>query len=512
MAYERKTISSIKWIFEIFISIFLIALQLVIYYLLFVGIRTIPYIYMVFFILAIILVIRLFNSSDNISYKLAWTIIILLFNVSGSILYLLFGRGHSLPKRKYRKIAGYLNKYVSESEILKEVKEVDQFGHKSFKLLNAQTGLYPYRYEDGSFYSDGKKMFDAMIESIDNAKKYIFMEFFIIASGKMLDRLIEHLVEASQRGVEIKIIYDYVGCHVPKVLKKEDKIRIESIPNCKFVTYNPISIKLNLGINYRDHRKILLVDGLESFVGGINIADEYIHEKERFGYWRDNGMKLVGEASYNYLLIFLQNWFMSTKEPLDIEKYRYKNKKTNGNGYVFPFGDGPSQKTNPAYDLFTQLISNAKESILISTPYFVIDTEFVKNLINAIKSGVNVKILIPGIADKKIVKFMATKPLKEIVLAGGEVYEFKPGFNHAKTVMIDSQYAVLGTINIDYRSLFLHFECANYMVLSPIIKEIEDDFYKDLAISRKIEIKDLKKENIFKRFIRFLLSLFTPLI
>lgn len=505
-------ISPIKIILRVIISIVLIALQLFIYYLLFVGSFNLPYVYLISFIVSIVLVIHLYNSNDNVSYKIVWIMIILLFNVTGPLLYLCFGNGNNLPIRKNKKITGYLLSLIEENDVKEDILMNDLLGGRCVSFLHETTGFYPYHNQGEEFYSDGSLMFDKMIEEIDKAKKYIFLEYFIVASGNMLDRLITHLLMAKERGVEIKFIYDYVGCNVPKVLKKKDKKRLIEVTNNNFIPYNPLGINFNLGINYRDHRKILIVDGISAFVGGINIADEYIHEKTRFGFWRDNGMKITGDATYNYLLMFAAMWYMSTKEMLDIKKYKNESKLEKQKGYIFPFSDGPINRINPAYDLFLKLINNAKEKIYISTPYLVIDNLFLKAISDQAKSGLDVSILVPEIPDKKIVYMMSENNFKKLIDAGVKIYKYKGGFNHAKTLIVDSKYSVIGTINTDYRSMFLHFECGNFLIDTPKVKEIEEDYLKNIDKSILVNQEDLKKINPFKKIFSFLLSIFSPLV
>ena len=510
MGIDERTISSpIKLVLRIVVAVLLIALQFLFYWWLFVGSFQLPYIYFLSFILSIILIIKLYNSNDNVSYKILWIIIMLLFSGTGPILYLCFGNGNNLPKRKYKKINGLLQLEVDNLEILNEIKTFDNNSYKYSTFLHNVTGFYPSNNQGEIFFSDGYDLFNKMIEEIKKANKYIFLEYFIVASGQMLDELILNLEEAASRGVEIKFIYDYVGCNVPKVLKKNDLKRLKSIPGCEMVCYNPPGITLNLGINYRDHRKILLIDGDRCFVGGINIADEYIHKREKYGFWRDNGMMICGDACYNYLLLFAKNWYMSTNNKLDINNYKSKTKLQNQEGYIFAFGDGPHNKLNPTYDLFLKMIENAKESIYISTPYLIIDNVFLKVLANQAKSGVEVAILVPEIADKKLVYLMTENNFTEVIKAGGKIFKFKGGFNHAKTLIIDDEYAVVGTVNIDYRSMFLHFECCNLLLKTPEIKTIKKDFEETLLVCDEVNLN--KKRNPFKKLLSFFLSIFGPL-
>ena len=392
-----------------------------------------------------------------------------------------------------------------------DIKEEDNLSFRLSSLVYNLTGLYPHPNQGEEFYSDGLILFNEMLNEIDKAQKYIFLEYFIVASGVMFDELYSHLKMASERNVEIKFIYDYVGCNVPKVLSKKDLKRLKDLSNVTVTSFNPPGINLNFGINYRDHRKILLIDGMCAFVGGINIADEYIHKKEKYGFWRDNGMKINGSACFNYLIMFAKNWYMCTDEKLDIKKNKPEYSLKSLEGYIYPIGDGPENKLNPIYDIYLKMIENAKESIYISTPYFIIDNLFLKALVNQALSGVEVIILLPEIPDKKLVYMMSENNFYEIIKAGGKIYKYKGGFNHAKTLVVDSKYSIVGTVNVDYRSMFLHFECCNLLLGTSCIKKIEEDFLNVVSDSILVMLEESKKRNMFKKITSFFLSILGPL-
>ena len=222
-------------------------------------------------------------------------------------------------------------------------------------------------------------------------------------------------------------------------------------------------------------------------------------------------MKIMGEACYNYLILFAKNWYMSTDNQLEIEKYKGKKTYKKSEGYIFPFGDGPHNKLNPTYDVYVKLIENAKKSIYISTPYLVIDSVFLKLLANQAKAGVEVIILVPEVADKKLVYLMTENNFQQLIDAGGKIYKFKNGFNHAKTLIIDDNYAVVGTVNIDYRSMFLHFECCNLLMKTPVIHKIKEDFEHDLLISEEVNREVVNQMDPLKKLLSFILSIFGPL-
>ncbi len=349
-----------------------------------------------------------------------------------------------------------------------------------------------------------------MLDKIKNARKYIFLEFFIIAEDKVFDELFPILVQKANDGIEVKIIYDAIGSGA--VMRNKTVRKLNKTPNFKMVSYQPWGINFNLAVNYRDHRKIVVVDGLYSFVGGMNLADEYVHRTTRFGHWRDNGMLIEGESCYSYTLLFAQNWYMSTKEMLVIEDYKAVCEVSEQNGYVLPFGDGPTNRKNASYELFLSLIHNAKKSICISTPYFIIDSEFISALVQAVNSGVEVNLLIPGIPDKKMVYQVTQAHLKKLLESGANVYEYSAGFNHAKNIIVDNKYAFIGTTNLDYRSLFLHFECGNLLINTDSIIEMQNDFNSVISSSKCLDIEEWKKRSIINKTIPFVVTILGPLL
>ncbi len=508
---ERRTLSIIQVFLRTLIGLALVSSQLLVYYILINRAKNVPGISIISFVFCLIVVSHIYNSKKNPSYKLTWTIVCFIFNFIGPLLYLIFGNGNNLPKRKNKKILAYLDCKMNTTSALEELKLEDEIGYKHAILLNHNTSGYAlYSHVPNKFYKDGLDLYNAMIDKIKNAKKFIFLEFFIIAEDKVFDELFPILVDKANSGIEVKIIYDAIGSST--VLRNRVVRKLNKNNNFKMVAYNPWGVNMNLAVNYRDHRKIVIVDGFYAFVGGMNLADEYVHKTKRFGYWRDNGMLIAGEAVYSYTLLFTQNWYMSTKKMLLIEDYKAYKPITTAKGYVFPFGDGPTNSNYAAYELFLSLIHNAKKSIYLSTPYFIIDSQFIAALVQAINSGIDVKLLIPGIPDKKMVYQVTQAHLKTILEAGGEVYEYSPGFNHAKNVIVDGKYAFVGTVNLDYRSMFLHFECGNFLINTDSIPEIESDFLEAVSKSKKLELEEWKKRSIINKTIPFVVTILGPLL
>ena len=349
-----------------------------------------------------------------------------------------------------------------------------------------------------------------MLNTIKNAKKYVFLEYFILSDGVLLEELISVLAELGNKGIEIKIIYDDIGSK--RALSSKTINRLIDIPNLKLAVYEPLGLNINPAVNYRDHRKICIVDGLYAYCGGDNLADEYIHLKKRFGFWRDNALFYDGEAVFSFIAMFLNMWYSSTKEKIDVVKYipKYEAKETTG--FVIPFSDGPDCDKHVAYDVFLSLITSATKTLYISTPYFIIDDEMINAICLAKKSGVDVKLLVPKIPDKKTVFMLTRAHYKKLLYNGIEIYEYIPGFNHAKNIIVDDKYAFCGTINMDYRSLFLHYECGSVISLNAEVKEMSKDFLAACAVSDNYTLDEWNDRNIFGKFFAFLLRIFAPML
>ena len=325
-----------------------------------------------------------------------------------------------------------------------------------------------------------------------------------------MDMLYPVLEQKGKEGVKIRILYDDIGSR-GRVNRKLIR-KLLQIDNCIINNYQPLGLNLNFLVNYRDHRKIYIIDGKIAYCGGDNLADEYVHFKERFGYWRDNCGKFQGKIVKSFLNMFAEMWYTSTKQILDKEFFDVKDDIFLDNkGYMIAFGDGPSNNANPAYDLFQSMICSATKYVYISTPYFIIDDVMISTIALKAKSGVDVCILTPKIPDKKSVFYMSRENYRDILKAGGRVYEYTPGFNHAKNIIVDDKKAFIGTINMDYRSLFLHYECGALILDDPEIIKMKQDFEKAILESEEVDYIKWKKRPWYQRLSAFILNLFAPL-
>ena len=505
---ERLSLPIWKRLLLHLITLIILAAQIAIIYFMVLGViesnKGLNFIYFIVEGVALLQVIYVLYKPMNINYKLTWCVCILIIPLPSMLLYYFNSTSRRLSKRKKKKIHNNIIKMADNTEIEK----IDDV--TAINLVNVvakQTYAPVYGNSKFTFFSDCYDKFLDMLEEMKKAEKCIYMEYFILSPGYLMDKVYDVLLDRGYRGVEIKIIYDDVGSK-GRLHRRLIK-RLAKIPNCKIYNFEPLGMNFNMLVNYRDHRKILVIDNKIAYCGGDNMADEYIHKKERFGYWRDNCGKYEGEIVNSFSVIFSEMWYTSTKERLEIPKVEYK--RFENQGYIMAFGDGPLYDNNPSYDLFKSLILSAKNKIYISTPYFIIDDSMIELIALKAKSGVEVNILMPHIPDKKAPFYMGRANYRDILKAGGNIYEMTRGFNHAKNIIIDDKYAFIGTVNMDYRSLFLHYECGALIINSTEILKMSDDYEKEIGNSLKITYEMWKKRSLFQKITSIVLNIFSPL-
>lgn len=505
---ERKSTKTWKRVIAFFISLFLLAVQLILLYYSFKSIYHIQWLYILIQAIGLLIVFVIYqNANMSNSYKLTWTILILAVPIYGTTLYILVKNSQHLPKRRIKKITQNVYSSIQDNNVNEVTGDTNATKYISF--LKKDTNYNAYNNSKINFFNNGKPLFDDILEALKNAKEYIFLEYFIVVEGILFNQLYEILKQKCAEGVKVRFLYDDVGSVGGLKIKKRREL--EKINNLEIVAFAPLGTNMNPMINYRDHRKICVIDGSVGYIGGANIADEYANYIKRFGYWRDNGVKIYGEAVNNLVAMFIETWYMSTREVLSYKDYVKQHEVYHLNNCIQPFGDGPMSLNNISYDLFASMFSKSNSYIYISTPYFIIDDNMIKVLVMAIKMGVDVRILIPGIPDKKTTYALTMAHLGEILEAGGKIYKYTPGFNHAKNIIIDDKYAFCGTINIDYRSLFLHYECGALIINDPEILKIKDDFLRACEESELLTYTKWRKRNIFQRIIAFIFRVFSPL-
>lgn len=469
------------------------------------------YVYWGLQIISIVMVLWILCKPDNPSYKLAWVIPILCIPLFGGLFYIMFGN-----KSISRHLKGKIKVYVANQsrckkpagDIACELSDINPMLYRQSEYI-AQTSNFPvYKNTTSEYYALGEEKWVALMEELKKAKNFILMEYFIIEKGKMWDPIFEILKQKAAEGVEVKFMYDDMGC-IQTIPAGYDRVMRKA--GIEVAVFNPFRPRLSSAMNYRDHRKITVIDGNVGFCGGINLADEYINAYPKHGHWKDTAVKLYGDAVRSLTLMFIHLWEFSTDDSLEPERYMPRG-DFESDGFVQPFGDIPQDNNNVAETVYMQMINCAKRYIYITSPYLIIDNEMTTALIIAAQSGVDVRIITPHVADKWYVHMVTQSSYRQLIEGGVKIYEYTPGFIHAKMTVCDDETCIVGTANMDYRSFYLHFECGVVFYASSMVRRVKDDIEATLKKSQQITLEDSTGIIRSHRIIRSLLRAFAPLM
>ncbi|MDE7260886.1 MAG: cardiolipin synthase, partial [Oscillospiraceae bacterium] len=372
-------------------------------------------------------------------------------------------------------------------------------------------GSHPaYRNSGAVYYPIGEEAFAAIMEALEGAEDFIFLEYFIVEEGCMWGRILKVLEEKARQGVEVRVLYDGT-CALYKLPYQYPKQLEELGVKCRM--YAPLRPLVSTHYNNRDHRKILVVDGRCAFTGGINLADEYINRRVLHGHWKDVAVRITGEAVASFTLMFLQMWNVGEFQGEgEYQRYLDASVPVEAEGWVIPYGDSPFDGERVGEMTYIDILNRARKYVHIMTPYLIIDHEMITALTFAAKRGVDVRLIMPAVPDKKTVFALGRSYYKELLAGGVRIYEYTPGFVHAKVFVSDDATAVVGSINLDYRSLYLHFECAALMVRTPAVGTVEQDFQETLEKCREISLEDCRRDKLSRRITGFLLRPLAPLM
>lgn len=456
--------------------------------------------------------IHIFVSKNKPAYKITLLVLITAFPLFGGVFYLLYKGNiiwHSLYKRTKEVNSESLEHFrLSGSAAKSAIADMPEFSSQ-INYLDRSLGFPIYKNTETRYFPSGEEMFDALCEELKKAEKYIFLEFFIIREGIMWDTVEEILKEKVAHGVDVRVIYDDVGSGHGL---SNERIDILEGLGIKIAVFNMFVPFISSAQNNRDHRKIAVIDGKVAFTGGVNISDEYINKLERFGHWKDSAVRLKGTGVWSFTLMFLRMWSLCCNVDEDYTSYYPVDMPASDcEGYVLPYSDSPIDTEYIGENVYMQMISGAREYLYITTPYLIVDDDMMSALTLAAKSGVDVRVITPHHYDKFIVHFTTRSYYKQLIEAGVKVYEYTPGFMHSKTFVSDDKRAVVGTVNMDFRSLYLHFECGAVFYGTPVVSEVKKDFLDTLERCHRITEEDCKR-NLFASLVSPLVRLFAPMM
>ena len=472
----------------------------------------VPYFYILCYITAFACIVRIIASDDNPDYKVPWVLFVLTVPIAGFMLYFMF-YSRKLQK-KFIKRLDELKRYdyKKDSEDAEDkLESVNPMAASQAKMLCEISGSKLFTNTRQQYFPLGEDMFESMLRDLESAEKFIFMEYFIIEEGVFWDSILDVLKKKAADGVTVRVVYDDIGCmstlpgDYSKIL---GSFGIEATP------FSRLRGNADSEFNNRSHRKITVIDGRVGYTGGVNIADEYINEVERFGHWKDTAIRLEGEGVYELTRLFLSDYGINVKKlPEDKHELYPSLGEIKADGYLIPFGDGPK----PLYErrvgksVIQNMLNSATRYMYMTSPYLIIDNDLCTSIENAALRGVDVRIIVPHIPDKKLVFEMTKSFYYRLMSAGVKIYQYKPGFIHAKSYIADDDYAMIGTINLDYRSLVHHFENGVWMYKCECIGDLKSDI-EDI-LSKSVEITpDMLKTGLITRFIRSVVRIFAPML
>lgn len=473
--------------------------------------------YAISLLLSALLVVGIINSDSNPAYKIAWVVPIMIAPVLGLTFYVLFGnnrlpkadqeRLHALNEASHAAVTVHL---PEKSELLGQLSRRAQ---AQSNYITACSDMPIFTHTQTTYFPLGEAKFTAMLRELERAEHFIFMEYFIIQEGVMWNAIHDVLRRKAAQGVEVRVMFDDVGSLLTLPNDYDKQLEREGIA-CR--VFNPFVPVLSPRLNNRDHRKILVIDGHTGFTGGINLADEYINAYEKHGHWKDTAVMLHGEAVANLTTMFLTMWCFAAKTIESFDAYmphaHHPEAFPEAPGFVQPFGDSPLDGEPVSENVYRALIERAERYVYITTPYLILDNEITTALCTAARQGIDVRIITPHIADKWYVHAVTRANYPKLVESGVKIFEYTPGFIHAKMIVSDDDYALVGTINLDYRSLYLHFECGAWMYKTSCITQIRDDILKTQEQSQPITPADYAHDSFFIRLGHDLLRIFAPLM
>ncbi|HWQ72866.1 MAG TPA: cardiolipin synthase [Desulfitobacteriaceae bacterium] len=463
--------------------------------------------------LSLAAVLWIINNNSNPIYKIAWIVPIMLFPIFGGLFYLFFGGNQMRRKKKDKRNSVQtqtLESLILNEETIDLLEKENPNAARQARYIQ-KSANYPLYLNNGAEYlSSGEQKFEKLKDQLAKAEKFIFLEYFIIEEGLMWNGILDILKEKAAKGLDVRVLYDGAGCLETLPLNYDSKLGEYGI---KSRVFNPMIPVLSTRLNNRDHRKIAVIDGTTGFIGGINLADEYINKIEKYGHWKDAAVMLSGRAVWSLTVMFLSMWNYTKGLADNPAAYRRDDFiQKEADGYIQPFADSPLDNESISEAVYLNMIYNAKKNIYITTPYLIIDNEMVTALSTAAKSGVDVRIITPYYGDKFFVHEATQSYFPVLIESGVKILEYTPGFIHSKTLVVDDEFGVVGTINMDYRSFYLHFECGVWMYRCSCLSDIIRDFEEMIRICKEVTLENIKTTSWIQTLFRSVLRMFAPLM
>ena len=496
-----------------FLIVLLIAAQILMYLALLKWVRDYLPHYAVFeIIFTFAMILYLFNNRMDYSAKLTWLALIAVAPLLGTVLlaYTQTNLGHRATSRRVSELIGLTKDAIEQdTDTLNELRD-DPYATDDLQHYLSRSGCFPvFRGTQATYFRSGEEMFAAVLEELEKAESFIFLEFFIIEEGYMWGRILDVLARKAAAGVDVRVMFDGM-CEITTL--PPDYAKLLEQKGIRAKAFSPVTPFISTHYNYRDHRKILVIDGRVAFNGGVNLADEYINRVERFGHWKDTAVMLRGSAVSSFTLLFLQMWNITEKKPDFPHALLQSPAAEDASGFVMPYGDCPLDEDKVGESVYMDMLCRARDYVHIMTPYLILDGELEAALKFAAQRGVDVKIILPGVPDKTLAYALAKSHYASLTEAGVQIWEYTPGFVHAKVCVSDDLRAVVGTINLDYRSLYHHFECATYLYQAACIPDIERDFLGTLEKCRAVTPESIKNEKLKYKLLGSFLKIISPLM
>ena len=459
-----------------------------------------------------VMLIHLVNTRDNPSVKLSWFFVISAVPLLGAVLYFFvrFDLGHRVNKRLLERSMEVSKPFLPEQQDLMEtVRNEDKSLHNLAHYLRNHGNFPIYSDSDVTYFPVGEAMFQEMLIQLEQAEKFIFMEYFLVSEGYMWEKILDILKRKAQSGVEVRFLYDGMNAFTNLPYDYPAKLKRFGI-QCKM--FAPVRPFVSTHYNNRDHRKITVIDGHTAFTGGINLEDRYINIQSPFGHWKDTAVMVKGDAAQSFTMMFLQMWNYNERERIFAPYLSLPDNPPKGDGYVIPYGDSPMDEEYVGEMVYLDMLNRATDYAWIMTPYLIPDNELLTAMQFAAKRGVDVRLILPGIPDKKTVFALSRSYYRQLLDAGVKIFEYTPGFVHGKVALCDGIHGVVGSINLDYRSLYHHFECAAYLYRTPALRDIQADFESTLAQCRRILPEQLRSFPLWARVFAYIAKFAAPLV